>query len=109
LLSLSIVPVAGYAVDGNTDGHFLNKSTTYTEYEHGAWWQVDLGSKKNINQYPSPELLLETDSSDQATEYAFAALKADGSITTWGSLNNGGTNASSAEVCFIRNTNLVVA
>ena len=46
----SIVPVAGYAVDGNTDGHFLNKSTTYTEYEHGAWWQVDLGSKKNINQ-----------------------------------------------------------
>jgi hypothetical protein len=25
---------------------------------------------------------------------AFAALKADGSITTWGSLNNGGTNAS---------------
>jgi hypothetical protein len=36
-------------VDGNTDGHFLNKSTTYTEYEHGAWWQVDLGSKKNIN------------------------------------------------------------
>ncbi|CAB5507259.1 hypothetical protein AZO1586I_1800, partial [Bathymodiolus thermophilus thioautotrophic gill symbiont] len=46
----SIVPVAGYAVDGNTDGYFLNKSTTYTEYEHGAWWQVDLGSKKNINQ-----------------------------------------------------------
>ena len=46
----SIVPVAGYAVDGNTDGYFLNKSTTHTEYEHGAWWQVDLGSKKNINQ-----------------------------------------------------------
>jgi hypothetical protein len=37
-------------VDGNTDGYFLNKSTTHTEYEHGAWWQVDLGSKKNINQ-----------------------------------------------------------
>jgi hypothetical protein len=26
----SIVPVAGYAVDGNTDGYFLNKSTTHT-------------------------------------------------------------------------------
>jgi hypothetical protein len=28
----SINPVAGYAVDGNTDGYFLNKSTTHTEY-----------------------------------------------------------------------------
>jgi hypothetical protein len=43
-------PVAGYAVDGNTDGKFLNKSTSTTEYEKGAWWQVDLGSKKNIKQ-----------------------------------------------------------
>jgi hypothetical protein len=25
-----IIPVAGYAVDGNTDGYFLNKSTTHT-------------------------------------------------------------------------------
>ncbi|WP_180324180.1 galactose-binding domain-containing protein, partial [bacterium endosymbiont of Bathymodiolus sp. 5 South] len=46
----SINPVAGYAVDGNTDGYFLNKSTTHTEYAQGAWWQVDLGSKKNIKQ-----------------------------------------------------------
>ncbi|VVH64055.1 hypothetical protein BSPWISOX_2548 [uncultured Gammaproteobacteria bacterium] len=46
----SIVPVAGYAVDGNTDGYFLNKSTTHTYYEQGAWWQVDLGSEKNIKQ-----------------------------------------------------------
>ncbi|CAC9635950.1 hypothetical protein [uncultured Gammaproteobacteria bacterium] len=46
----SINPVAGYAVDGSTDGYFLNKSTTHTEYEQGAWWQVDLGSQKNIKQ-----------------------------------------------------------
>ncbi|VVH66216.1 lipoprotein, putative, partial [uncultured Gammaproteobacteria bacterium] len=46
----SILPVAGYAVDGNTDGYFLNKSTTHTKYEQGAWWQVDLGEEKNINQ-----------------------------------------------------------
>ena len=45
-----IIPVAGYAVDGNTHGYFLNKSTTHTEYEHGAWWQVDLGSQKKINK-----------------------------------------------------------
>jgi len=45
----SILTVAGYAVDGNTDGKFLNKSTTHTKKEQGAWWQVDLGSKKNIN------------------------------------------------------------
>jgi hypothetical protein len=34
----------------NADGEFLNKSTSTTEYEQGAWWQVDLGSKKNIKQ-----------------------------------------------------------
>jgi hypothetical protein len=50
VMAVPAVAVAGYAVDGNTDGYFLNKSTTHTEYEHGAWWQVDLGSKKNINQ-----------------------------------------------------------
>jgi hypothetical protein len=29
---------------------FLNGSTTHTNIEQGAWWQVDLGSKKNINE-----------------------------------------------------------
>jgi hypothetical protein len=38
-----IIAVAGYAVDGNTDGEFLNSSTTHTKDERGAWWQVDLG------------------------------------------------------------------
>jgi hypothetical protein len=42
--------IAGYAVDGNTDGKFSNRSTSSTEHEQGAWWQVDLGSKKNIKQ-----------------------------------------------------------
>ena len=46
----SIPVAAGYAVDGNTDGEFLNGSTTHTNIEQGAWWQVDLGSKKNINE-----------------------------------------------------------
>ena len=32
------------------DGEFLNGSTTHTNIEQGAWWQVDLGSKKNINE-----------------------------------------------------------
>jgi hypothetical protein len=48
----------------NTDGKFLDGSVTHTNYEQGAWWQVDLGDQKNIKQI---------------------------------------------EVCFIRNTNLVVA
>jgi hypothetical protein len=44
-------PVAAdYAVDGNTDGEFLNSSTIHTSYKQGAWWQVDLGSQKNIKQ-----------------------------------------------------------
>ncbi|CAC9435490.1 hypothetical protein [uncultured Gammaproteobacteria bacterium] len=46
----SILTVADYAVDGNTDGRFLNSSTTHTQYEQGAWWQVDLGGQKNIKQ-----------------------------------------------------------
>jgi hypothetical protein len=69
----SIVPVAGYAVDGNTSGYFLNQSTTHTQHEQGAWWQVDLGSQKNIKQ-----------------------------IIIY-------NRTVGAEVCFIRNTNLVVA
>jgi hypothetical protein len=36
------IAVAGYAVDGNTDGEFLNSSTTHTKDEQGAWWRVDL-------------------------------------------------------------------
>jgi hypothetical protein len=46
----SIPVAAGYAVDGNTDGKFLNGSVTHTNYEQGAWWQVDLGGQKNIKQ-----------------------------------------------------------
>ncbi|VVH66677.1 hypothetical protein BSPLISOX_3212 [uncultured Gammaproteobacteria bacterium] len=46
----SIPVAAGYAVDGNTDGKFLDGSVTHTNYEQGAWWQVDLGGKKKINQ-----------------------------------------------------------
>ena len=50
LYSYGIHAVASYAVDGNTDGKFSNRSTTHTQYEQGAWWQVDLGSQKNIKQ-----------------------------------------------------------
>jgi hypothetical protein len=50
--------VVQYILDGNTNGEFLNSSTTHTNIEQGAWWQVDLGGKKKI-----------TDSSYQATEF----------------------------------------
>jgi hypothetical protein len=43
---------AGYAVDGNTDGEFLNSSTTSTKDEQGAWWQVDLGGTLFKDQRP---------------------------------------------------------
>jgi hypothetical protein len=36
----SIPVAAGYAVDGNTDGKFLNGSVTHTNYE-----QIQFGSK----------------------------------------------------------------
>jgi hypothetical protein len=31
-------------------GKFLDGSVTHTNDEQGAWWQVDLGGKKKINQ-----------------------------------------------------------
>jgi hypothetical protein len=43
----SVNEFCDYAVDGNTDGEFLNSSTIHTSYKQGAWWQVDLGSQKN--------------------------------------------------------------
>jgi hypothetical protein len=46
----AVFAVAGYAVDGNTDGKFSNRSIAITEHEQGAWWQVDLGGQKNIKQ-----------------------------------------------------------
>jgi hypothetical protein len=42
--------LCGRLSKGNTDGEFLNKSTTRTNDEQGAWWQVDLGSQKKISQ-----------------------------------------------------------
>ncbi|MCA0350475.1 MAG: discoidin domain-containing protein [Chloroflexi bacterium] len=37
---------AGIAVDGNTSGY---GSYTHTNYDVGAWWQVDLGANKTID------------------------------------------------------------
>ncbi|MCE1252780.1 MAG: peptidoglycan DD-metalloendopeptidase family protein [Anaerolineae bacterium] len=36
------------AVDGNTDGNYRNNSTTHTNSEAQAWWEVDLGAIGNI-------------------------------------------------------------
>jgi hypothetical protein len=41
---------ASQAVNGNTQGIWYNNSITHTQKEQGAWWQVDLGSEKNIHQ-----------------------------------------------------------
>ena len=35
--------LAQYAVDGNTDGNYGNRSCSHTGSEPQAWWQVDLG------------------------------------------------------------------
>jgi RHS repeat-associated protein len=41
--------VASRAVDGNTDGVFVNGSVTHTLNDLNAWWQVDLGQVQSIN------------------------------------------------------------
>jgi len=42
---------AELAVDGNTDGEYNNKSVTHTApSQNGAWWEVDLGHKVDIDR-----------------------------------------------------------
>jgi len=38
------------AVDGRTDGQWLNGSVTHTGEETGAWWWVDLGTVQHIRE-----------------------------------------------------------
>jgi hypothetical protein len=40
---------SGRAVDGNTEGNFFKNSVTHTNNSPNEWWQVDLGSVKNID------------------------------------------------------------
>ena len=41
--------VSDLARDGNTDGDWRNGSVTHTELDPNAWWEVDLGSVKNLD------------------------------------------------------------
>ena len=41
---------AEYAIDGNTDGEFENKSVTHTAMSDNPWWEVDLGSDTAIER-----------------------------------------------------------
>ncbi len=43
--------VASRAVDGNTDGNYLNESVTHTEAnQDNPWWEVDLGKMVNLEE-----------------------------------------------------------
>jgi hypothetical protein len=41
---------ASRAVDGNTDGNYGVNSTTHTNADNGAWWQVNLQQSTHVNQ-----------------------------------------------------------
>lgn len=41
---------AEYAIDGNTDGQYENKSVTHTSISDDPWWEVDLGSVQAIEK-----------------------------------------------------------
>ena len=47
--SHSANPVANKAVDGNTNGIFNIASTTHTNDDKKAWWEVDLGHQSEIS------------------------------------------------------------
>ena len=40
---------ADRAVDGNTDGNWVNNSVTHTYGDYQNWWQLDLGSVQSID------------------------------------------------------------
>jgi len=40
---------ADRAVDGNTDGIYVNGSVTHTQHNTDAWWQVDLGGLYTVD------------------------------------------------------------
>ena len=42
--------VADLARDGNTDGDWRNGSVTHTELDANAWWEIDLGASRSIDQ-----------------------------------------------------------
>jgi hypothetical protein len=46
----SILGYPSFAVDGNTDGNFLNSTVTHTSQEAMPYWQVDLGSLLPIGE-----------------------------------------------------------
>ncbi|VVM19777.1 hypothetical protein BSPWISOXPB_3586 [uncultured Gammaproteobacteria bacterium] len=54
----AVFTVAGYAVDGNTNGKLSNRSIAITEHEQGAWWQVDLGGQKISSKLLSTTALI---------------------------------------------------
>ena len=41
---------AKYAIDGNTDGNYLAKSTTHTATEKNPWWELDLKSQQALDR-----------------------------------------------------------
>ena len=43
--------VASRAIDGNTDGDYTSRSTTYTNpNSFNSWWQVDLGANRSVER-----------------------------------------------------------
>ena len=52
-----------YAIDGNTDGTFTNKSVTHTAIVDNPWWELDLGQPQPVdkiilwNRLEAPERL----------------------------------------------------
>ena len=41
---------AEYAIDGNTDGQYENKSVTHTAVSDNPWWELDLGNDISIDR-----------------------------------------------------------
>lgn len=39
-----------YAIDGNTDGHYENKSVTHTAVSDNPWWELDLTKDVSIDR-----------------------------------------------------------
>ncbi|KJQ52801.1 galactose-binding domain-containing protein [Microbacterium sp. SA39] len=76
---------ASRAVDGNTDGVFVNGSVSHTNTESNPWWQVDLGASVPINQI---EIWNRAEAADRLAGYKVEVLNAS-NVVVWSSTQVG--------------------
>ncbi|WP_144875085.1 glycoside hydrolase family 98 domain-containing protein [Microbacterium sp. 1.5R] len=73
------------AVDGITDGAYVNGSVSHTNPQSNPWWQVDLGQDRSIGQI---EVWNRTENAQRLADYKIEVLNASNAVV-WSSTRSG--------------------